>query len=58
MNDKSKVFCDDFMRGQSDCKKGHPHKAGRSSAYDRGYSVQYELEQIQSELSASRRHGH
>lgn len=37
---------DDFLRGQSDCKDGIPHKPNMSDDYDRGYSAQYELEQL------------
>ena len=40
----------DFIDGQSDCKKGEEHKPGRSKAYDDGYSYQYEIEQIAGEL--------
>jgi hypothetical protein len=36
----------EFVNGQKDCKEGNPHKAGMSESYDRGYAVQYELEQI------------
>lgn len=36
----------DFVRGQSDCDKGIPHKSGQGEYYDRGYSAQYELEQV------------
>lgn len=39
----------DFIRGQSDCKEGIPHRANQSHDYDRGYSAQYEIEQILSE---------
>ena len=44
-------FSDDFLQGQKDCKDGITHKEGKSDAYDRGYSTQYTLEQIQSEFS-------
>ena len=40
-------FSIEFMAGQKDCQEGLIHKSGKSSAYDRGYSAQYELEQIQ-----------
>lgn len=36
----------DFNRGARDCQNGVEHKSGDSSAYDRGYSAQYEQEQI------------
>ena len=39
-------FVGDFLRGQQDCKQGKPHQAGHSEAYDRGYTAEYELEQI------------
>lgn len=38
----------EFIDGQKDCRDGVPHKAGMSESYDRGYSVQYELQEIQS----------
>ena len=41
----------DFINGQRDCRTGEPHKAGMSFDYDRGYSAQYELEQIKTEWS-------
>jgi len=44
-------FETDFLAGQVDCRDGVPHKPGMSEAYDRGYSAQYELEQVQSENS-------
>ena len=36
----------DFLKGQRDCEQGVEHKAGQSKFYDRGYSVQYEMEQV------------
>lgn len=39
----------DFLAGQRDCMNGIPHQAGWSESYDRGYSTQYNLEQIQTE---------
>lgn len=36
----------DFIKGQQDCRDGIPHKSGKGSSYDAGYSAQYELEQI------------
>lgn len=38
-----------FLAGQRDCMNGIEHQAGRSESYDRGYSTQYTLEQIQTE---------
>tara|TARA_R110000803_G_scaffold164040_1_gene227802 strand:- start:482 stop:694 length:213 start_codon:yes stop_codon:yes gene_type:complete len=40
-----------FLDGQSDCKRGVDHVAGKGDSYDRGYSAQYSLEQIRSERS-------
>ena len=39
-------FEKEFLRGQRDCKNGEDHKSNQSENYDRGYSTQYELEQI------------
>ena len=36
----------DFLQGQEDCREGKSHEAGKSDSYDRGYSTQYEWEQI------------
>lgn len=36
----------DFVRGQKDCRNGVPHQSGKSESYDRGYSFEYEFEQI------------
>ena len=47
-------FCDDFLQGQRDCQEGIPHKSGKSDSYNRGYSAEYEREQIMSELSRQR----
>ena len=41
----------DWFRGALDCKKGEPHKEGKSDAYNRGYAVQYETEQIETHRS-------
>ena len=41
----------EFLNGQWDCEEGIPHKAGKSEYYDRGYSAQYTLEQIKSEIT-------
>lgn len=38
-------FITDFLKGQSDCSKGVPHKAGNSEAYDRGYATEHDAEQ-------------
>jgi hypothetical protein len=39
----------DFIDGQEDCKKGKEADMKRSEDYLRGYSVQYGLEQMQSQ---------
>ena len=44
----SEDFSSDFFQGQRDCRDGVVHKPG-TEAYDRGYAVQYELEQILTE---------
>lgn len=51
MSDTDFIFKDienaeDFLRGQRDCKNGVGHKSNMSSDYDRGYSIQYDLEQV------------
>jgi hypothetical protein len=46
MND----FTDDFLQGQNDCRDGIEHKAGKSAAYDDGYSTQYQAEQILTDM--------
>lgn len=38
-------FIADFIAGQSACATGKECHAGASSAFQRGYSAQYELEQ-------------
>ena len=45
------IVADDFLRGQRDCKNGIPHKSGQSESYDRGYGIEYEKEQVQTELT-------
>jgi hypothetical protein len=40
----------DFLQGQKDCRNGKPHKSG-STEYNRGYSVEYELEQMRTHRS-------
>lgn len=60
MNDtklNAKEFCDEFMRGMSDCKNGNPHKRFQSLEYDRGYSAQYAHEQNMTALSEAQ-YGH
>ncbi len=47
MNPKDQIEA--FLSGQRDCKKGVEHKPGMGEDYDRGYRVQYELEQINTE---------
>ncbi len=44
-------FEDDFLRGQWDCQEGNQHQSGQSEAYDRGYAVEYEREQILTEMT-------
>ena len=44
-------FEDEFLRGQRDCREGIPHKTGQSEAYDRGYSSEYSLEQVKTEMT-------
>ena len=40
----------DFLQGQNDCRDGIEHKAGKSAAYDDGYSTQYSAEQMLTEM--------
>jgi len=40
-----------FLQGQIDCRDGKPHQSGKGESYDRGYSTQYEMEQIQEAMS-------
>ncbi len=42
----------DFIDGQSDCKDGIPHQSGKSENYDRGYSAQYQLDQMNTERTS------
>lgn len=44
----------DFVDGQADCREGKPADPDRSDAYQRGYSVQYELEQVMTHNSLRR----
>lgn len=34
--------------GKRDCMKGEPHREGKGAAYDMGYGVQFQREQMQS----------
>jgi len=43
-------FSTEFLQGQQDCKDGKIPR-GTADAYNRGYGAQYEMEQIQTELS-------
>lgn len=43
----------EFVNGQKDCRNGVSHEAGRSESYDRGYSFEYEFEQIFSSTGAN-----
>lgn len=38
----------DFIKGQSDCRKGLPADQKGSSLYLRGYAAEYELQEINS----------
>lgn len=38
--------CNEYLRGQRDCKDGVEHKAEQSEDYDRGYGDQYSAEQV------------
>jgi hypothetical protein len=40
---------DDYFRGARDCQDGVPHRSYQSEWYDRGYSTQYEREQVMTE---------
>jgi len=42
---------DEFLRGQKDCADGVPHKPNMGRDYDRGFMIEYEREQVISELS-------
>lgn len=44
-------FCDEFLAGMNDCRRGIPHKPNMPEAYDRGYHTAYEQEQIWYEQS-------
>lgn len=49
------IDADHFVRGGMDCRHGEPHRPGQHPDYDRGYSAQYEMEQIKTELSINGR---
>ena len=44
MSEKYDTF--EFVRGQTDCREGLPHKSGQSESYDAGYSCEYQLTEI------------
>jgi len=46
----SELNIDDFLQGQIDCMQGIEHKEGMSDSYNRGYTAQYEVEQMRNEL--------
>jgi len=52
----SELNTDDFLQGQIDCMQGIEHKEGMSDSYNRGYAVQYEVEQMRNELCQSASH--
>ena len=43
----SQQWEDEFLRGQGDCRHGRPHLTGQSEGYTRGYSAEYENQQVQ-----------
>ncbi len=45
-NEIQRLDAGEFLRGQRDCSNGAPHRSGQHEDYDRGYSAQYELEQV------------
>jgi hypothetical protein len=45
----------DFLNGMKDCREGKPHQMGMGESYDAGYSSQYELEAIMSEVFSDRK---
>lgn len=47
-------FSFDFLLGQTDCREGIPHEAGKPEAYDRGYAAEYQHEQNVTALSERR----
>lgn len=46
----AKDYCA-FVQGQRDCKNGVEHRSGKGEHYDRGYSTQYEQEQVDNWMS-------
>ena len=36
------------LEGMNDCKNGVLHEEGKGNAYDEGYWIQYQLDQLQS----------
>ncbi len=44
-----------YIQGGIDCRKGLPHKPGMHPDYNRGYGAQYELEQVLTAQTESRR---
>ena len=40
-----KLDIDEFIKGQRDCRDGHPSACDASESYLRGYSAQYHIEQ-------------
>jgi hypothetical protein len=48
------TFSDDFLDGQIACREGKECPADASDAFERGYAVEYEMEQQQTELSIGR----
>ncbi len=47
-------FSDDFISGQIACREGKECPADATDAFERGYAVEYEMEQQQTELSIGR----
>ncbi|MDB4261393.1 hypothetical protein N9878_00860 [bacterium] len=44
-------FSFDFLLGQTDCREGIKHVAGKSDAYDRGYAAEYQQQENLTALS-------
>jgi len=44
-------FSDEFIAGQIACREGKECPVSASDAFERGFGAQYEMEQIQTELS-------
>ena len=47
----SDINMDEYLQGQTDCKNGVIHEAGKHADYDFGFSMQYQHEQNLSEAS-------